>query len=71
MLFREKGANAVGCDERKRPVRRAGEPPRKERSAPISHHPLSIINSRGFTLIELLVVITVIAVLMAILLPAS
>jgi len=35
----------------------------------ISHHPLSIINSRAFTLIELLVVIAVIAVLLAILVP--
>lgn len=36
----------------------------------IIHPPLSIINSRAFTLIELLVVIAVIAVLMAVLLPA-
>jgi prepilin-type N-terminal cleavage/methylation domain-containing protein/prepilin-type processing-associated H-X9-DG protein len=36
---------------------------------PIVDHPLSIINRRGFTLIELLVVISIIALLMAILLP--
>jgi len=36
---------------------------------PIIHHRLSFINSDGFTLIELLVVISIIAMLMAILLP--
>jgi prepilin-type N-terminal cleavage/methylation domain-containing protein/prepilin-type processing-associated H-X9-DG protein len=36
----------------------------------IINHPSSIINSHGFTLIELLVVIAVVALLMAILLPA-
>jgi prepilin-type N-terminal cleavage/methylation domain-containing protein/prepilin-type processing-associated H-X9-DG protein len=36
----------------------------------IIHHRLSFINSDGFTLIELLVVVSVVAVLMAILLPA-
>ncbi|HSW01019.1 MAG TPA: type II secretion system protein [Sedimentisphaerales bacterium] len=40
-----------------------------ERRGQIIHHPLSIINARAFTLIELLVVISVIALLMAILLP--
>ena len=39
-------------------------------SNPIISHPSSIINSRGFTLIELLVVIAVIAILLAIFLPA-
>jgi prepilin-type N-terminal cleavage/methylation domain-containing protein len=37
---------------------------------PIVNHQSSFINSRAFTLIELLVVIAVIALLMAILLPA-
>jgi prepilin-type N-terminal cleavage/methylation domain-containing protein/prepilin-type processing-associated H-X9-DG protein len=37
---------------------------------PIINHPSSIINPRAFTLIELLVVIAVIALLMAILMPA-
>jgi prepilin-type N-terminal cleavage/methylation domain-containing protein/prepilin-type processing-associated H-X9-DG protein len=70
VLFREKGAKAVGCNERQRGIPRAsGHPPRRGRSA-IIHHPLSFLNSPGFTLIELLVVIAVIAVLMAILLPA-
>jgi prepilin-type N-terminal cleavage/methylation domain-containing protein/prepilin-type processing-associated H-X9-DG protein len=39
-------------------------------STPIIHHKSSIINSDGFTLIELLVVISIIALLMALLLPA-
>ena len=39
-------------------------------STPIIHHPSSFINSDGFTLIELLVVIAVIALLLAVLLPA-
>jgi len=38
--------------------------------APIIHHRSSFINSDGFTLIELLVVIAVIALLLAVLLPA-
>jgi prepilin-type N-terminal cleavage/methylation domain-containing protein/prepilin-type processing-associated H-X9-DG protein len=38
-------------------------------STPIIHHKSSIINSDGFTLIELLVVISIIALLMAVLLP--
>jgi prepilin-type N-terminal cleavage/methylation domain-containing protein/prepilin-type processing-associated H-X9-DG protein len=38
-------------------------------SIPIIHHKSSIINSDGFTLIELLVVISIIALLMAVLLP--
>ena len=44
--------------------------PTKWRSGPIINHQLAIINSRAFTLIELLVVIAVIALLMAILIPA-
>ncbi len=44
--------------------------PTKWRSGPIINHHSSIINSRAFTLIELLVVIAVIALLMAILIPA-
>jgi prepilin-type N-terminal cleavage/methylation domain-containing protein/prepilin-type processing-associated H-X9-DG protein len=39
-------------------------------STSIIHHKSSIINSDGFTLIELLVVISIIALLMAVLLPA-
>jgi prepilin-type N-terminal cleavage/methylation domain-containing protein len=39
-------------------------------STPIIHHRSSLINSDGFTLIELLVVISIIALLMAVLLPA-
>jgi len=38
-------------------------------SASIIHHPLSIINRSGFTLIELLVVVSIIALLMAVLMP--
>jgi prepilin-type N-terminal cleavage/methylation domain-containing protein len=41
-----------------------------KRRSPIIHHPSSIINAEAFTLIELLVVISVVALLMAILLPA-
>ncbi len=44
--------------------------PTKYRSGPIINHQLAIINSRAFTLIELLVVIAVIALLMALLVPA-
>jgi prepilin-type N-terminal cleavage/methylation domain-containing protein len=40
-------------------------------SASIIHHPLSIINCSAFTLIELLVVISLIALLLAVLLPAA
>ena len=43
---------------------------RESASTPIIHHRLSFINSYGFTLIELLVVISLIALLMAVLLPA-
>ena len=39
------------------------------RPTSIIHHPLSFINPNGFTLIELLVVISIVALLMAILLP--
>ncbi|MEN6425736.1 MAG: type II secretion system protein, partial [Phycisphaerales bacterium] len=39
-------------------------------STPIIHHHLSFINPDAFTLIELLVVISIVALLMAILLPA-
>jgi len=46
---------------------RRSHDPRMQRQ--ISHHPLSLINSRAVTLIELLVVIAVIAVLRAILVP--
>ena len=41
----------------------------RELSTPIIHHHSSFINSHGFTLIELLVVISIVALLMAILLP--
>ncbi|MBN1362500.1 MAG: prepilin-type N-terminal cleavage/methylation domain-containing protein [Sedimentisphaerales bacterium] len=41
------------------------------RSVPIISHPSSLIHANGFTLIELLVVIAVIAVLLAILIPAT
>ncbi|MEN6428901.1 MAG: type II secretion system protein [Phycisphaerales bacterium] len=40
------------------------------RTGSIIHHPLSIIHCTGFTLIELLVVISIIAALMALLVPA-
>ncbi len=60
----------MGCNERQRGIRRTGRRSPTQRVRSIIHHPLSIINSHGFTLIELLVVIAVIAVLMAVLLPA-
>ena len=44
--------------------------PTERRAAPVINHQSSIVNSRAFTLIELLVVIAVIALLMAILIPA-
>jgi len=54
-------------------TRRHGPTPagasRRATSASTIHHPLSIINPTGFTLIELLIVISVIAALLAILLP--
>lgn len=60
----------MGCREKR--IRRAKLPPgdRRSASAPIIHHKSSFINSDGFTLIELLVVISIIALLMAVLLPA-
>ncbi len=59
----------MGCREKR--IRRAKLPPgdRRVASAPIIHHKSSFINSDGFTLIELLVVISIVALLMAILLP--
>jgi prepilin-type N-terminal cleavage/methylation domain-containing protein len=52
-------------------IRQAKPPSSHGRSAPASiiRHRSSIINSGGFTLIELLVVISIIALLMAVLLP--
>ena len=59
----------MGCREKR--IRRAMQPSgdRRLASAPIIHHKSSFINSDGFTLIELLVVISIVALLMAILLP--
>jgi len=58
-----------GCARRdKNPGHRRSDADR--RRAPIISDPSSTINSRAFTLIELLVVIAVIALLMAILIPA-
>ncbi len=59
----------MGCREKR--IRRAKLPSgdRRVASAPIIHHKSSFINSDGFTLIELLVVISIVALLMAILLP--
>lgn len=56
---------------REKRVRRAGPPSGDRRfpSTSIIHHPLSIINPDGFTLIELLVVISIVALLLAVLLP--
>ncbi len=44
--------------------------PTKPRAVPLINHQSSIFNPRAFTLIELLVVIAVIALLMALLVPA-
>jgi prepilin-type N-terminal cleavage/methylation domain-containing protein len=59
----------MGCRERR--IRRSRLPPgdRRVAFAPIIHRKSSFINSDGFTLIELLVVISIIALLMAVLLP--
>jgi len=69
-LLESKGANAMGGSEKwvRRPKPPSGV--RESSSTPMIHPPSSIINPSAFTLIELLVVIAVIAVLMAILLPA-